>query len=95
MSNWWVLVTLGEAWLGIGDYSKATEWMARAAKLKESLASTIKTYQSTSRPGSLKRPPGKLHKARELGRNEKAFRRTQLEASAPWGVVKALSGKRQ
>jgi hypothetical protein len=37
MNDWWVLLTLAEAWLGLKDYAKAAYWMAAAADLRAKL----------------------------------------------------------
>jgi hypothetical protein len=53
LQDWWVLVTLGEAWLGIGDYSAAAEWMGKAADGKRR-CNLSRTSRNTLRPGSLR-----------------------------------------
>ena len=35
LEDWWVLCTMGEAYLGLGEYKTAAEWMTRASNLRE------------------------------------------------------------
>jgi predicted acylesterase/phospholipase RssA len=89
LQDWWVLVTLGEAWLGIGDYQKARYWMVETVKLKTLLEQNPDVEKHIA-PWQLETAVRQIAQVARIRAIRDKIPANELEASPAWSVVKAL-----
>jgi predicted acylesterase/phospholipase RssA len=77
--DFWFLATLGEAHLGLRDFSEAERWMGLAGKRRPA-------------PWQLETTARQCAKLASIIAAELSILPTGLETSAPWAVVKSLMG---
>jgi predicted acylesterase/phospholipase RssA len=91
MADWWVLVTLGEAWLGLGDYTKSKHWMTAAAKLKAQLDEDPHETKHLA-PWQLETAVRQIAQLARIRARRDGIRRDALQTSPGWDVLRALLG---
>jgi predicted acylesterase/phospholipase RssA len=91
LDDWWVLCTMGEAYLGLGEYQTAAQWMAKASDLRKQLERDPDGNKRVA-PWQLEATARQIaHLARIQVRRD-AITLDALFDSEPWSVVKALLG---
>ncbi len=89
MNDWWVLLTLAEAWLGLGDYLKAAYWMSAAADLKAQLE-LDPDEQKHIAPWQFESSVRQFAQLARIRARRDGIPPASLKTSAAWGVLKAL-----
>src|SRR5215831_15435806 len=97
--TWWFLVTLGDAYFGLGDYDKAEGWLMRAAKLedvpdweRESTARQLATLWRLQRDAAERRGEEISQRGEEVLSRFLGDSRTALDSCVHGRVGLALSG---
>ena len=91
MKDWWVLLTLAEAWLGLGDYLKAAYWMAAAADLKAQLELDADKQKHIA-PWQFETAVRQFAQLARIRARRDGIPPANLETSPAWGALKALLG---
>ena len=89
MNDWWVLLTLAEAWLGLKDYAKAAYWMAAAADLRAKLE-LDPDQQKHIAPWQFESAVRQFAQLARICARRDGILPANLETSAAWGALKAL-----
>ncbi len=91
LDDWWVLCTMGEAYLGLGEYKTAAEWMTRASNLREALERGPDINQRVA-PWQLEATARQIAHLARLRLRQDGVSLDDLLHSEPWSVVQALLG---
>ncbi len=91
LEDWWVLCTMGEAYLGLGEYKTAAEWMTRASNLREALERGTDIKKRVA-PWQLESTARQIAHLARLRLRQDGISLDELLDSQPWSVVQALLG---
>jgi predicted acylesterase/phospholipase RssA len=87
--SWWLLVTLGEAYLGIGDIVHATERMEQAATCMQLLA-TNPDEATHIAPWQLESVARQVVRVAQIQADREGFGKRDVERAPCWTAVQAL-----
>jgi predicted acylesterase/phospholipase RssA len=89
--SWWLLVTLGEAHLGTGNYERAVQRMAQAAALKAKLADQEEESKHIA-PWQLETVARQLVRVAQMQAQRTKGSGVAVESTDAWRAVEALLG---
>jgi predicted acylesterase/phospholipase RssA len=90
--SWWLLVTLGEAYLGVGNYKLAVERMTQAAALKAKLDKEEDESKHIA-PWQFETAARQLVRVAQIRAKPELDTGKAIESTASWSVVEALLGE--
>jgi predicted acylesterase/phospholipase RssA len=91
-TSWWLLVTLGEAYLGVGNYDHAVQRMKQAAALKAKLEVDEDELKHIA-PWQLETVARQIVRVAQIQAHREGIPGKDVDKTSSWRVVEALLGQ--
>src|ERR1035437_4818766 len=91
-TSWWLLVTLGEAYLGVGNYDHAVQRMKQAATLKAKLQEDEDELKRIA-PWQLETVARQIVRVAQIQAHREDIPGKDVDKAPSWSVVEALLGQ--